>query len=201
MLQDPSNGKPLIYYSINLAILTGLKPVIIYSDNKTKLRKYIETEFGKDACIFVKHNPKSWEEWPHSVLSSEKHWGRYNILILPDTRFEQALEPLKWIRNVLREFKEKEVVFGTLNVDDGSKYAVIKKGDSGIIYTAEKPKSLSGKAALAWGLLGFTKKMGRLLFSVYGRRNAQAGIPVEKVAMIALTNFRDITRNGKVEGT
>jgi hypothetical protein len=91
------------------------------------------------------------------------------------------------------------VVFATLSVDDGSKYAVVKKESNGIIYTAEKPKSLSGKAALAWGLMGFNKKKGRLLFTTYSRKHTQVGFPANQVGFVELNGFRDITRNGKVE--
>jgi dTDP-glucose pyrophosphorylase len=198
MLLDPRTGKPLIYYSVELAISSGLKPIIIYSENKTKLRKYLEEEFGKKACIFVRHNPHNWEEWPHSVLSSEKHWGRINFLILPDTRFEPDFEAIKQLRFELNE-KKKEVAFATIKVDDGSKYAVVNSSIGDIILTAEKPKSLSGKAAQAWIILGFNRKRGRLLFDAYSKKHTQVGFPKDQVGIVELKRFKDITRNGFIE--
>lgn len=196
MLLDPVTGLPLIHYSVKLALECGFKPVIIYSSNKTKLRAYLVKEFGEGVCIFTKHDPKGNEEWPHSVLSAEKHWGRLNVLILPDVRFSPPIETLLGIKALI---KKNEAAFATVNVEDGSKFAVVKEDANGIIYTAEKPKSLSGKTAQAWGLIGFTKKRGRLIFSAYTRFQAWIGMPKEKVGILKLAWFKDITRDGKVE--
>jgi dTDP-glucose pyrophosphorylase len=198
LLLDPVTKRPLIYYSIKLAIANELKPIIIYSSNKTKLRQYIIDEFGPKACIFVKHDPKGWEEWPHSILSSEKHWGRLNVVILPDTRFSNPAVTINAIKEQLKK-ERKLVSFATINVEDGSKFAVVKPEENGIILTAEKPKKLSGKSAQAWGLIGFTRETGRHLLHAYTMFNAWMGFPKDNVGLLKLEWFKDITRNGIVE--
>lgn len=196
MLKDPKTGKPLIYWPVMKALRAGFEPVLIINSKKTKLKNYLIKEFGKRIKIVI-HDPQPWEEWPNSVLSSQKYWGKWNVLMLPDTRFSHPIETLK-------AFQTKElpdIMFATHKVDDGSKFGVIFPVISDIIYTAEKPKSLQGKPALAWGLIGFTKEMGTRLFKTYAVRGVKFGILLSKFKLEALPLvwFKDITRTGVLE--
>lgn len=196
MLTDPVTKKPLVYWSIMKALRSGWLPIVILNSKKTKLKNYLSKEFGRKIRI-VFHDPQPWEEWPHSVLSSQKYWGKWNILLLPDTRFPNPLDYLKGAKQV----KKVDLLFFTHKVDDGSKFGVVFPPQDGIIYTVEKPRSLEGKPASAWGLIGFTKDTGALLFRSYAVRNMRLGLHTSKFNIngTSLKWFKDITRTGVLE--
>jgi dTDP-glucose pyrophosphorylase len=197
MLRDPLTDRPLVDYAIELALGQGLRPIIIISSEKTALKNHIKKTFP-NKCTFVNHNPKEWEEWPHSLMAAEAHWGLYNLIVLPDTRFEPKGAVVSCMMKALQE-DEKEVAFATHEVRGGSLFGVIKSGPYDTIMVAEKPNSFKGKDATAWGLIGFNKANGIPLLEAFCLRGTWVGYPKSDVCMVQLQWFKDITRKGVVE--
>jgi dTDP-glucose pyrophosphorylase len=193
MLIDPITRKPLIYWSVMKALRAGFDPILVLHPNKVKLKRYLIKEFGKRIKIFL-HTPQPWEEWADSVLSVHKYWGKWNVIILPDTRFNEPLNILKDIKNI----KKSDLVFYTHKVEDGSKFGVLLGTSNDIMFTSEKPRLLAGKPATAWGLIGFNKVYGYKLFKAYSVKNARLGL-LCKTVIKPLEWFKDITRTGVLE--
>jgi dTDP-glucose pyrophosphorylase len=182
MLEDPKTGESLITYSLKLCLKHDIEPLVITRAEKTDLIAYCNT-WGIKTQIIVPEG-----EWMDTVLMSQPHWDKHNVLILPDTKFEPT--------NVLRDIK-RDLSFGANSsialhsVDDADKWCILRQYN-----LIEKPKNYPGKQ-WAFGLIGFTD------FSGYGIFKQ---LKDEKIAMLDrssfhyLEDFKDLTRAGKIGG-
>ncbi len=178
MLID-STGKPVIQYSLDLCSKYGLEPIIITRKEKTDLINYVQG----NATL---HIIEPFGEWPDTVLSSSKLWGKRNILILPDTRFSPD--------SVLQDISDQlalgcKSVTAYHNVTDPTKWCVIDN-----YKLTEKPLASNSSAAL--GLIGFEAIEGHHIFNGLKRRSE----PVDLIdaGFVRLDSFIDITRTGKI---
>ncbi len=189
MLTDPNTGKPLIAHTLELCKRFDLEPVVITRKSKQDLILYCS---NKTELIVLDEAPS---EWPGSILAAQKAWGDHNILLLPDTRFS----PIECLESVIMSLKQPsiEFVFASHKVDNLSQFGMIEyQKDTKQLLVCEKPKiTTSGNA---WGIIGF-KNNGKSvnLFNVYSERNKF--LYLKNFDIVNLTNFKDITRNGKIE--
>lgn len=172
MLKD--DGNYIIDYSLNLCKSFDLEPLIITRKEKKDLKKYIKKLGVESIDIEVEG------EWYNSVLKSESHWSKDNILILPDTRFNSI--------NVIKDIKKglelgNNAVLALHKVDDPTKWGIVH--DYAIW---EKPFMLFPK--MAWGLIGFKQTYGYYLFDTM----SSSSVPLENVGFTYLKSFIDITR-------
>ncbi len=182
MLIDPKTGQPLIQYHLDLCKKYQLQPLVITRKEKADLNQYLQ----KNNIPFMIIEPHG--EWMHSVLASQGMWDEYNILLLPDTRFEPD--------NILQEIKNSlelgtRLVFGVHKVYDPNKWGIINN-----YFITEKPRqSLTGEQ-YAWGVIGFHIEHGQQLFE---SMKESKPYKLYNAGFHYFDSFKDITRTGKLE--
>lgn len=183
------NGEnvPCINYSLDLCNKYNLKPVVISRPEKKEFNKYIEDWGG---CTLLMHTPAKGEEWPDTVLASLSEWEYKNVLILPDTRFT----PTEAVYQIVENLAYHSVDAATHSVSDGSKWGTLSIEEDGYSTILEKPKNTTH--ALAWGLLGWRKDEGRMLFEGISKEKKYSQYYINN---IPLTSFKDITRSSTIE--
>ena len=187
LMIDPNTGKPLIEYALNIAKWLKAPTTIISRQDKEEFNAYVKQEHPLTELICI---DKVVGEWPETVKRSNASWADLNIMLLPDTRFSY---PIASVKAVIRQLFERKMAFGTFDIkeEESYKFAVLQGNKA-----CEKPDIWGSKRAL--GIFGFRKAVGLQLFSGFSSRkwfelDAEPGI-------IELEWFKDITRNGKVEG-
>lgn len=182
LLIDPCTHEPIIKWSLDLCRKHHIEPLVITRKEKTDLIDYLAQQGVKTLII----EPSG--EWPNSILASEHLWKENNLLLLPDTRFSPE-NSLKRVEDALE--LSKPVVFALHKVDDVSKWGCIEE----FCYT-EKPKKTS--EGWAWGLIGFQKDYGAILFNDMAIPKT-SNSHVEETNFLFLDKFVDLTRTGKIE--
>lgn len=175
LLPDHISGyKHLIDFAIGFCKRNNIEPFVITRKAKKDLIKYLKEK----KIDYMLYEPKDGDEWAQTVLASKDHWHNENILILPDTRWNEYFIA-KDIELMLK--LGNDVVFGIHEVPDPQNWGIIEN------YTLfEKPKHFTGKE-WAWGLIGFSNGFGEDIFldKPYFLKNA---------GFIKLTGFKDVTR-------
>lgn len=165
--------KYIIDYSLKICKTHDLEPIVISRKEKKDLNNYLKKLGVK--VVFVKHE----NEWNESVLKSEKFWGETNILILPDTRWNN------W--SVIDDIKKglelgNNAVFGMHEVKDPENWGIVEN-----YVLTEKPKNFNN-SQMAWGIVAFNQKYGKELFSNMNNKK------LKNVGFVYLNGFQDITR-------
>lgn len=176
LIEDPETGLPMIQWAIEIAS----NPLLIIRKEKLDLIKYAKS--NKIPYIAIKET----EEWPDTILKSKKKWTDINILLLPDTRFDNPRERLDRLEETL-VYESRTLVFGVHEVDDVSKW-----GEVDFDGTEEKPAV--SESGWAWGVIGFTKERGEALFKDYLDRKRHL-FNLESVGFVKIENFKDLTRD------
>src|SRR5258708_34994029 len=147
LLIDPSTNKPLIEYHLDICKKYELEPLIITRLEKTDLIEYCENNNIKYKLII----PEG--EWMNTVLKSASNWGKYNILLLPDTKFE----PINIIQNIKNDLLNgSKFSLGLHKVSDPENWCVVKN------YSLIEKQAVI--ADYAFGIIGFTETSGLSLF-------------------------------------
>ncbi len=197
LLIDPENQRPLIDWSLQLAIDLGLKPVVITRESKTSLRAYLD-EYWHSRGVEV-HLVSHSKEWPDSILQSEVLWGPINLMLLPDTRFE----PISLVKQLIHDCEnDKDASFGFFRtIERLDTWGVLDWSASRTLKICEKPKTLprisSPQDKMApWGLISFKKEVGKNLFSdLLGSNQSHEWFEFRNsYSLHELNSFRDITR-------
>lgn len=188
MLQDPNDSnKRIIDYSLDLCYKYGIEPVVISRIEKNDLNSYLNIK-GVEHIILKKPG----KEWAETVLKSSGLWGEKNILILPDTRFDEDIIPK--LLNDLAWNHNSDVVAAVHEIDpkDSEKWGVIYNNH---IY--EKCPNITA-SNLAWGLLAWNGKSAALdIF--YELTPGFKYTQWNDIPYIKMNKFLDVTRTGKLE--
>lgn len=190
MLLDPITGSPLMDWDLDLCLDNDIKSLVITRADKLGLINHITNRENLSALILE----KPVGEWPDTILASKQLWEDDNILLLPDTRFNDADNIVKKIKQSLEQGHELVVAYH--KVDDLSKWGAIHDGAVGLSIE-EKPERLKDTKGIAWGIIGFKRYIGDNLFKAMSRK-----IPFicpESTILLELDWFKDITRTGKLE--
>lgn len=160
-------------------------PLIITRAEKTDL-----IEHCRNRCVATQIiEPVG--EWMDTVLASKDLWAERNLLVLPDTDFEDRERVIRAVEMNLRA--SASLVVGTHPVLDPKNWGVIRNE-----YFIEKPLEYAFGPHKAWGILGFDREIGESLFQAMGVRSAYH-LP-EDISFIGLKDFKDLTRGpGMVE--
>lgn len=182
MMYDKKYNEYVIDYSLDLCYRTGLDPLVISRKDKDDLNSYLIKEG---------HTPLHIEdgtEWYDSILKSYDYWSDNNIVILPDTRWDNSQRSIEHVKYCLEELN-KPMVIGTLSIKDVTKWCLV---DNGCLI--EKPSGYYGEKTshLAAGLFSFTKNNGYDLFNSFNRKEYYK-MP-NNTQFVKLENFHDITR-------
>lgn len=183
MLLD-SNKVPLIEYSLCIAKMFGIQPLIITRKEKTDLIDYCKDK----AELVILDEPG--EEWPATVLASYPNWGKKNILVLPDTRFD----PVSIVNEVNKSLDSYDIVFATHQVTDPQNWGIVQGNRA-----CEKPVKFGNNTdpSTAWGIIGYHNDAGIDLFKDFSRK--EQWFYVGNNQKISLNYFKDITRSGYIE--
>jgi dTDP-glucose pyrophosphorylase len=189
-LIDPVTHKYLIDYSLDLCHKYKIEPIVISRLEKEDLNGYLR---DKEVEHIVLKTPG--KEWAETVLKSRGLWGDKNILILPDTRFDEKAIPR--MLDLLHEY-DLVAAIHEIPAMDCDKWGIINRKE-----IWEKPAVINKniKAHMkAWGLLGFTPKVGEFIFPSLNKGN---WVELERMAIapsfVHLDKFIDITRSGTLE--
>jgi hypothetical protein len=156
------------------------------------LRAFLTGYYGETVNHLTLDKPT--REWPETILSSSDLWHAKNILLLPDVRFSPA-SALQYTAQGLQERQSLSLALHTVPADQTNKFGMVSAQDEII---TEKPQFWAESTTEAWGILGFTKDIGRPLFEALGNRTPFR-FP-KYTAFVKLNQFKDLTRKkGQVE--
>lgn len=165
----------IIDYALEQCKRFDLDPLIITRAEKQDLINYCIT----NKIEYIIYEPKTGEEWNNTVLASQDHWDQYNLLFLPDVRFNSVY----CIDDIRRGLELcNNAVMALHEVTDPFKWGIVT--DYGLY---EKP-TIKNCKMWAWGLIGFQYSYGQKLFS-----NVKS-LELENVGFTYLKSFEDITR-------
>lgn len=173
-------GKFIIDWSLELCKKHNIDPIIITRPEKEEFNQYIKNK--KIPTVYP-----TGASVGESILSSKELWGEYNIVILPDTRFEY---PETLFQDMLNGMKlGNECVFALFKVTDYQNWGILCDNT---FY--EKPKKIFTEEdnAFAWGIFGFTKSYGETLLNSYNTYSDP--LKISNPGYFFINNFRDITR-------
>jgi choline kinase len=174
------DGNITIEWSLELCKKHNIDPAIITRPEKEEFNNYIRNK----EIPFVYPTGASVGE---SILSSRELWGDYNIILLPDTRFEY---PETLFQDMLNSMKlGNECVFALFNVTDYQNWGVLCENT---FY--EKPKRVFEEKdnAFAWGVFGFRKSYGETLLTHLNTFSDP--LKLSNPGYFFINNFRDISR-------
>ena len=179
-LLPDEDGNPTINWSLNVCEKYDIEPIIVTRPEKQEFNDFL----SQKKITYIFDEGKSVGT---SILQTKEYWGDYNIILLPDTRFEYDD---KFFINI---FKSMEVgndsMFALFSVEDYSNWGIICNNT---FY--EKPKRHFTKEdkAFAWGVIGFKKEYGETLLNSYNLTSEP--LKLNKPGYLFINNFRDISR-------
>lgn len=180
------NNQPLIDFSLQLASITNARSHVITRVEKKSLINYLTPQSNVDIQLI---SPS--REWPDTILKSKAHWGDYNLLILPDTRFE----PMTIVLDLIEGLKHFDVTVGCFNPSNLSTWGAFNLTHS-TYQLIEKPRDINIENFKAWGILGFRKEIGEELFKLLLESTIDHQIKTTSFSFKAydLNSFIDLTR-------
>lgn len=172
MLFLNNEDTPCIDYALKQCAANGLSPLVVTRPEKKDLIAYCE-ELGVKLMLL---NPK--REWADTVLASRPYWDEDNVLLLPDTRWENP-------RSVHKIVETNCFTIGTHFVMDPQNWGIYEGG--AII---EKPKETHSN--IAWGIIKFEYAEGIKFFTEIAD-NKYSLLP-KNHTQFNLGRFQDLTR-------
>lgn len=150
----PIGNKPLIAYTIELLLQSGIEEIgILVNDyNKAVFQQVLDTYFDKKFHYLVQEEPKGIA---HGLLFAEEFInGEKFIMVLGDNSFDFDL------KGFVQDFKtsEKNAKILLKEVENPERFGVAYIGDNRIIDLEEKPKTAFSNWAIT-GLYGFDKNI------------------------------------------
>lgn len=149
MLKISGESQPMIEWTIQTALKSGLKPVVILRKQKAELAHYLRHR-NEIETIEI----ESSSEWPDTLLQVQNQWGDINLVLLPDTRFSNP-EVIEQLKFSLKKFDSSYGTFKTISPETWGH--VSSYGEK--LAICEKPKSIP-KVFSAWGIFGFKRDAG-----------------------------------------
>lgn len=174
------DGNPTIDWSLNICKKYDIEPIIVTRPEKIEFNHFLDQR----GITYVFDEGKSVGI---SLLKSQPYWSDYNIILLPDTRFEYDD---KFFINIFKAMKAgNDSIFALFNVDDYLNWGIICDNT---FY--EKPKRIftEDDNAFAWGVIGFKKEYGKTLLNSYNL--TAEPLVLSNPGYLFIENFKDISR-------
>jgi dTDP-glucose pyrophosphorylase len=149
------SGNPTIEWSLSICNKYNIEPIIVTRPEKIEFNEYLKDK----GITYVFDEGKSVGT---SLLKTKDYWGEYNIIILPDTRFDYDD---KFFINIFKSMEAgNDSVFALFNVTDYQNWGIICNN---VFF--EKPKNKFEKYdyAYAWGTIAFKRSTGEDLLKSY----------------------------------
>jgi NDP-sugar pyrophosphorylase family protein len=179
-LLPDENGKPTIEWSLNICREYNIEPVIITRKEKIEFINYLENNN-------IQYVIGGGESTGESLLNAKEYWDDYNIMILPDTRFNY---PKNLFIDIFKCMKAgNDCVFALFNVEDHSNWGIICEN---VFYEKPKRTFTEKDNAYAWGIIGFRKEYGETLLNSYNTTSEP--LKLNNPGYLFINNFRDISR-------
>ena len=154
-LLPDENGDPIIYWSLNICKKHNIEPIVVTRPEKKEFNEFLDQK----NITYVFDEGKAVGQ---SILKTKEYWSDYNIILLPDTRFDYDY---KLFINIFRALKTgNDSVFALFDVIDYSNWGIICNNT---FYEKPKRTFTYKDNALAWGVIGFRKEYGETLFNSY----------------------------------
>ncbi len=169
-----SQGFPMIEFALGIGRKLAIPSLVIVRREKTELIDYLQKHpmFALGLLQLQEIEPSA--EWSATVLASQKSWVDHNLLVLPDTEFA----PIDIVEKMFSS--SKSIQAAVFEVKDPKNWGVIQNIQAESFEIADKPENLEVTRAKAWGLLGFDKNAGEVLFQsilgsfLHGKQEAQS---------------------------
>lgn len=181
-------GSPLIETALRQAQVRGWPVHVITRRAKTELISYLSEYQNSQGLEISIQLIESSQEWPDTVLQSQKFWRQRNLLCLPDTVFQ----PTGIWDDLVRS--QASLSAALFEVADGRSWGVMRKTATAV-EICEKPQE--GRAGMkAWGLLSFQPEAGRVLLQAQlASAFHHQWISLEQsFEFFDLESFKDLTR-------
>ena len=178
--------KPLIDFSLEIADQNHAVAHVVTRKEKKSLINYLADKQSVQVQII-----EPSREWPDTILKSKSFWGKYNILILPDTRFA----PIHIVSELIQNLQEVDITVGYFTPDNFETWGAFDI-NSPFYRLIEKPKNISTINLKAWGVIGFRKEIGEELFRLILESTLDHQIKMTSFSFkaIPLDSFEDLTR-------
>lgn len=178
-LLPDETGRPTIEWSLQLCEKHGMEPIAVTRPEKEEFNQYLRNRGVK----YVYPQGLSVGE---SLLSTQEHWLDYNVVILPDTRFEY---PKTLFQDMFHSMElGNQCTFALFKVEDYQNWGILCNN---VFYEKPEREFKPQDDAWAWGLFGFTKEYGSTLLSNY---YVHSKLALESPGYFFIKNFRDISR-------
>lgn len=193
-LLSDEQGRPLIQWGLDQAFLRTWPVHVIVRSEKKSLIQYLEkqkTNLGAHSELLTWQEIEASEEWPDTLLQSQKSWHEKNLVWLPDTRFA----PVAALDSLASALIDHLHAYGVFRVHESKTWGIL----SDDIYLSEKCElQISHELDFcAWGVLAFRKSIGEKLLNLHLQSTLEQrtvsfdwGAP----AKIQLDWFQDLTR-------
>lgn len=173
-------GKPTIEWCLNICNQYNIEPIVVTRPEKKEFNEFLD----KKNITYVFDEGKSIGT---SLLQTKEHWSEYNIMILPDTRFDYDDN---FFINIFKSMKAgNSSVFALFNVTDYHNWGIICNNT---FYEKPKRSFTEEDNAFAWGVIGFTKEYGDTLFNNYNLNSEP--LILSNPGYLFIENFKDISR-------
>lgn len=191
LLIDPETNQPLIEFHLKQCKRYNIKPLVLLRKEKKDLIKYCKKK-KVEYLIIPNHNG----EWYDTILMSKHRWYKWNILMLPDTKYLDPADEETQFLFQKRDLDHNIIAF-TNTVSDITKWGLCTtEDDQGFAVMCEKPslkmiKNLSERYE-AWGILAFNKVYGQYLMKKFKTKKP---FVVDNIITFQLDGFVDLTRD------
>lgn len=185
LLPHPTSAKPLIQAAIERFADLDARLVVVTRAEKKELIEWCAKQPRVEVLQI-----EATREWPDSVLASQNFWSERNLLLLPDTDFSPESAPLQ----LLEDLNQVDVAFASFPVADKRNWGLFLSTAGGFS-VADKPELVRPESQ-AWGLIAFSNRVGRSLFSTISNANRDRRWHSMEHSMTArsLDWFKDLTR-------
>jgi hypothetical protein len=158
MLAVDGEDRPLIQFALDLFYNRPGHIVVPTRAEKKNLISFLRTHYPRVIVQIIEPS----QEWPDTVLKSEKHWLKKNILVLPDTRWD----PVDAVFQIMKDLDQREFSFSTFVAAQLEHWGVFSSEPLGV---CDKPPQSVLHGSLAnyfpWGHIAFQQQIGEHLFS------------------------------------
>jgi dTDP-glucose pyrophosphorylase len=179
LLLDDS-GRPTIEWSLDICRKYNIEPVVITREEKVEFNQYLK---DNNITYIIGGGDSTGE----TLLNAKEYWDDYNIMILPDTRFDYPENLFTDIPKCMEV--GNDCIFALFNVTDYKNWGVICDNT---FYEKPQREFTSKDKAYAWGIIGFRKEYGETLLSSYNLISEP--LKLNNPGYLFIENFKDISR-------
>ena len=174
--------------------------IIVIAPGKEIVVDYVQRERLNSSLVNGIYFNELYSEWPGSIRSAEKYFGKFNIVLLPDSVLTTKRKE-KLSEKFIQEFEAgADLVFAYVEEIDRNK--LIKLGalnivGSNVIDFCDKPHSEDPRKFNAfWGAFGFKGECGSKILELMGKSVERKEVDLSslnlKISAFPLDTYKDL---------